>query len=679
MATDFETQIKLIAEAVGFDALNREVAKLGKSIDGLDSIKKVNQNAIKLGNTFKSVGRQLSIGISLPLAALGGIAIKTASDFEEAESKFSAVFSSIEKQAKEVANTFANDFGQSFGDAFELLGNTGDLLTGFGFTQEAALELSKQVNELAVDLTSFKNVAGGAEAASNALTKSLLGETESLKSLGVAIRQDDVQAKVEALEATGELTNETDRQKKAIATLALVFDQSKNAIGDYARTQESTANLLREIRNSFENFSATIGARLKPAFDLILKSGISLLNFLNNLNPAVIDFGLAFAGVVTVAGPIAFIIGSIKVALLTLSPAIITVGGTIAGLLASFGLLVSSLIALQNNIGILDAVIITFLEFGKTILKVFDDVLSVIDSLPGRLGIAIISIRETLQDIIGEQQKLIDNAVDRIIKRQNDANKKAITLGTSNGGGGNKTGNEEPEFLEPALTAIQRIREAEKKAFIEKQAELRKTKEELEKELTTLNKTGEILTNTFTSAFDSIISGTRSVGDAFKDLSRNIIRSLTNAVLQRAFSQIFTGLGFNQFQNAGIGGFASGGLVTGPGSGTSDSIPAFLSNGEFVLNAKSVAALGTNFLHGLNNMGKGFLPRRRGLGFQTGGEVSGSGGVVVNVINNSSNPVSAKASTRIDGRQIIIDAFLEDQANNGPMSQSIQNTFGVRR
>jgi hypothetical protein len=34
--------------------------------------------------------------------------------------------------------------------------------------------------------------------------------------------------------------------------------------------------------------------------------------------------------------------------------------------------------------------------------------------------------------------------------------------------------------------------------------------------------------------------------------------------------------------------FAKGGLVTGQGTGTSDSIPAMLSNGEFVMNAESV-------------------------------------------------------------------------------------------
>ena len=37
---------------------------------------------------------------------------------------------------------------------------------------------------------------------------------------------------------------------------------------------------------------------------------------------------------------------------------------------------------------------------------------------------------------------------------------------------------------------------------------------------------------------------------------------------------------------------ATGGLVTGPGSGTSDSIPAMLSNGEFVMRASAVDKLG---------------------------------------------------------------------------------------
>ncbi|MEW8420127.1 MAG: tape measure protein [Candidatus Thiodiazotropha endolucinida] len=67
--------------------------------------------------------------------------------------------------------------------------------------------------------------------------------------------------------------------------------------------------------------------------------------------------------------------------------------------------------------------------------------------------------------------------------------------------------------------------------------------------------------------------------------------------------------------------FASGGLVTGPGTSTSDSIPARLSAGEFVMNAATVKRVGVDFLQSLNGLSQG--PRISGhtLAFSTGGLV----------------------------------------------------------
>lgn len=55
-----------------------------------------------------------------------------------------------------------------------------------------------------------------------------------------------------------------------------------------------------------------------------------------------------------------------------------------------------------------------------------------------------------------------------------------------------------------------------------------------------------------------------------------------------------------QQQPAQVDGFATGGMVRGPGSGTSDSIPALLSNGEYVIRAAAVSRLGQGFLDLLN-------------------------------------------------------------------------------
>ena len=47
-------------------------------------------------------------------------------------------------------------------------------------------------------------------------------------------------------------------------------------------------------------------------------------------------------------------------------------------------------------------------------------------------------------------------------------------------------------------------------------------------------------------------------------------------------------------------GFATGGYISGPGTGTSDSVPAYLSNGEYVIRAAAVRKLGKRHLDMLN-------------------------------------------------------------------------------
>lgn len=72
-------------------------------------------------------------------------------------------------------------------------------------------------------------------------------------------------------------------------------------------------------------------------------------------------------------------------------------------------------------------------------------------------------------------------------------------------------------------------------------------------------------------------------------------------------------------------GFATGGYIAGPGTGTSDSIPAFLSNGEYVLTADAVQNVGLPLLDAMNSGRAGH--------FATGGlvraNVSGSKGPAV--------------------------------------------------
>lgn len=73
--------------------------------------------------------------------------------------------------------------------------------------------------------------------------------------------------------------------------------------------------------------------------------------------------------------------------------------------------------------------------------------------------------------------------------------------------------------------------------------------------------------------------------------------------------------------------FASGGSVVGPGTGTSDSIPARLSNGEYVLNASAVKAIGQDRLDAMN---AGQMPQSI-VGVPTAVAAPSGGSVTLNV------------------------------------------------
>lgn len=86
------------------------------------------------------------------------------------------------------------------------------------------------------------------------------------------------------------------------------------------------------------------------------------------------------------------------------------------------------------------------------------------------------------------------------------------------------------------------------------------------------------------------------VQDAFKNpfAGASPATMIIAGIAMMALSQAFKGV---QSQ-----GFARGGYVSGSGTSTSDSIPANLSNGEYVMRAAAVKKLGVGYLNSLNNL-----------------------------------------------------------------------------
>ncbi|POT29833.1 phage tail length tape measure family protein [Citrobacter braakii] len=150
---------------------------------------------------------------------------------------------------------------------------------------------------------------------------------------------------------------------------------------------------------------------------------------------------------------------------------------------------------------------------------------------------------------------------------------------------------------------------------------------QLEEELGKLNQAGNELTQAFRDGLQSgiesslmgLAKGTMNLRDAVKNLALTIINSMAQLAAQQLAQMATSSL---IGSSGGIGGLlgsvfaADGGQVRGPGSTTSDSIPAMLSDQEFVTRAAVVQQPGAlDFLHAFNRHGmdavRGWLPRVR--------------------------------------------------------------------
>lgn len=83
------------------------------------------------------------------------------------------------------------------------------------------------------------------------------------------------------------------------------------------------------------------------------------------------------------------------------------------------------------------------------------------------------------------------------------------------------------------------------------------------------------------------VDGATALANAFGRLADRLMDMALTGIVDSLFSNLGSVFSFLKFKEGGIVEAASGGYIRGPGTGTSDSIPARLSNGEYVVNAQA--------------------------------------------------------------------------------------------
>lgn len=259
---------------------------------------------IPILTTFNNTGLQkaqkafqgFSASTAVVGAAIGGVvtavgamafkAVQAASDLNEAISKTNVIFGAISVEIQSFARTAARSFGISETAALQAASTFATFGKAAGLAGKDLATFSTDFVGLAADLASFNNTS--VDQAINALGAALRGESEPLRQYGVLLNDATLKAAAAELgiyRGTGALS----QQAKVLAAQKVIYEQTTDAQGDFARTSDGLANQQRILSATLENVKTNIGQALLPVF-------VKAVKFFNdNVTPAIERISDAFS------------------------------------------------------------------------------------------------------------------------------------------------------------------------------------------------------------------------------------------------------------------------------------------------------------------------------------------------------------------------------------------------
>lgn len=325
----------------GQDQVSPEIKKVSDSVNALDQdykdlAKSAGAGFVAMDKKLSSLstkaidfGQKMTLGVTTPIIAAGGYAVKLASDMEETLNKVDVSFGDSAVAVKDWAKNSISSMGLAQESALNTAALFGDMGTGMGITQEAAGDMATELTQLSADLASFKNIRQ--DVAETALKSVYTGETESLKNLGIVMTQSNLEAFALSNGIQKNISDMTEAEKVQLR-YAFVMDRTKNSQGDFARTLGGTANQSRMFTENIKELGRQLGEVILPVFNNMITSVNKALVGWQGMSDTTKKIIIGFAGVLAAIGPLSLAVGYLTKGYLLLK-------GAIAGVKAVTGLM----------------------------------------------------------------------------------------------------------------------------------------------------------------------------------------------------------------------------------------------------------------------------------------------------------------------------------------------------
>lgn len=273
--------VRIISDA------KKAVAGFKEATGGLD----------KLESGLKKVQPAATVAAGAVIA-LGKQAVDSASSLQQSTGAVESVFKAQATAIKDLAADAAGAVGLSANQYQEFASVIGSQLKNLGTAQEDLVPTTDKLITMGADLASM--FGGTTAEAVESLSAAFRGEYDPIEKYGISIKKSDINARLAAKGLSG-LEGEALRQAEAQELLAMLTEQSADAMGNFQRETDTAAGSAQIAAANWENAKAALGQSLLPVVTQVAEKLAGLAQIVGQ-HPQL--FGAAALAIVGVAGAI---------------------------------------------------------------------------------------------------------------------------------------------------------------------------------------------------------------------------------------------------------------------------------------------------------------------------------------------------------------------------------------
>ncbi len=293
---------------------------VGSAITSLENLGRV---GTMVGDAMKQAGQAMTVGLTLPILAMGAASIQAASSYNETKNRAVVVFKEMSDSIVANSEKASTALGMNKKQYLDYAANIGAALTAGGMSIKESTALAEQAVKHFADIGSFYEAK--TEDVALAWQSAIRGQYEPIQKYFPFINDAYLKTYGAANGIVDANTKNLTANQRAIILNAIALDEKLNpALNDFAETSGSLANQGKSLQAQFGDALIALGSNLLPIALKVVTALNKMLAAFNSAPPFVQKAILAFIMFLAVLGPILTVVGTV---ISTISSLVTVAGG----------------------------------------------------------------------------------------------------------------------------------------------------------------------------------------------------------------------------------------------------------------------------------------------------------------------------------------------------------------